>query len=91
MQSVGSSSSILPYTVKTSTNCENDQCCNLINALYNNGAAQNAVGDVLARWGRNDLSSAEVDFHAFNEVEWTQQQVITFSNSVVNGTHSHSA
>ena len=47
------------------------------------GPAQNAIWGVLGRYGTG-VTTAEVE-SAFNQVEWTQQQVNSFASTVVNG------
>ena len=48
------------------------------------GAAQNAVGGVLQRYGQPDLTSDQVA-SAFNQIQWTQQQVNNLENDLLNG------
>ena len=47
------------------------------------GAAQ-AVGSVLQRYGQPGLTSDEVA-NAFNQIQWTQQQVNNLENDLLNG------
>jgi len=56
----------------------------MFDTYYRQGPAQQAVGNVLSRWGASDLTTAEVE-NAFNQVEWTQRQVDSFSRAVVDG------
>ena len=48
------------------------------------GAAQDNLYSILGRWGMRDLTTAQVE-SAFNQVDWSQAQVNSFSNSIVNG------
>ena len=56
----------------------------MFDTYYRQGPAQQTVGNVLSRWGASDLTTAEVE-NAFNQVEWTQEQVDSFSRAVING------
>ena len=48
------------------------------------GAGQNAVGAILQRYGQPSLTNEQV-MSAFNQIQWTQQQVNNLENDLLNG------
>ena len=72
------------YIWSTTVRAKYSQRIYLLTYCCRPGAAQNAVGGVLQRYGQPSLTNQEY-MDAFNQIQWTQQQVNSLENSLQRG------